>query len=640
MSTKPGRIFAPILAILYLTACQAIPTPQWRWERVEAGLPRQAIVTSVAANPLDPNQMWAGYYAAGGLAISQDGGQTWTPTIESLGENPVFSLLTVPRSDGVEVWAATRQGLRHSLDGGASWQLDTKGLPRQTVFALAADAAERLYAGLDDGGIYTRIPAEPEWQSLPTKEPLASAAVLSLAVSRDGQHLYAGTSEHGVFASRDGGKTWSADFSGAYVPNLALNPADPKQVVASLGQQLARTRDGGQSWQTLPAAWAKDEVDSLLWLPDGTLGAGTGKGGLYRSLDGGDTWVEGSTGLAGRGGVLDLASVRDGQLLAGTWGGVYGSRDGGETWQDLAPSLGRPLARTLLNRAGELLLGTQTGLFRWQPATRSWLAMPTDFPSVGVQALALNPANPQVLYAGTLADGLYRSADAGQSWQRLPAVGVGIPALAIDPADSRHLYLLAAWERVYESGDGGQTWQANWNGLGETLETASIAVDATTSGGSTVYVGAETGLYRSQRGRDWERIAPLLADQSVLALLVQPQPSSTGGNSMLYIGATRGLYRSSDGGTSLQTCTREAQGWGCGLEQISVTALLAAPDQPQRLCAGTAYHGVYQSLDGGYTWQPIGPAGLSGELIASLAWGPAEELFVAAEGGVWRGIAE
>ncbi|MCL4294450.1 MAG: hypothetical protein KJ077_01915 [Anaerolineae bacterium] len=629
-----------ILSTLYLAACQPTPAPQWRWERVEAGLPRQAIVTSVAANPLDPNHLWAGYYAAGGLATSLDGGQTWTPTVEGLGENPVFSLLIVSRGNGVDAWAATRQGLRHSLDGGAGWQLDTKGLPHQAVFALAADATGRIYAGLDDGGVYTRTPDEQTWQSLSTEEPLASAAVLSLAVSSDGQRLYAGTSARGVFASRDGGKTWSAEFPGAYVPNLALNPNDPKQVMASLGRELARTRDGGQSWQTLPAAWVQAEVDSLLWLPDGTLGVGASQGGLYRSLDGGDTWIEGRAGLAGRGGVLDLERAEDGQLLAGTWGGVYGSRDGGETWQELAPSLGSPMAQVLLNRAGELLLGTQAGLFRWQPATRNWLALPTGFPSEGVQALALDPANLQVLYAGTLADGLYRSDDAGQSWQRLPALGVGIPGLAIDPADSQHLYLLAAWERVYESRDGGQTWQANWNGLGETLETASIAVDAATSGGSTVYVGAETGLYRSQRGRDWEQIAPLLADQSVLALLVQPQPSLIGGNSTLYIGATRGIYRSNDGGASLQSCTSEAPGWGCGLEQISVTVLLADPARPQRLYAGTAYHGVYQSFDGGYTWHSIGPAELNGDLIASLAWGPEGELFVAVESGVWRGVAE
>lgn len=639
MSTEFSRVPLLILSILCLTACQPPPAPQWRWERAEAGLARQAIVTSVVANPLDPNQLWAGYYAPGGLATSLDGGQSWTPTVEGLGESPVFRVLTVPRGERVEVWAATRRGLFRSLDDGASWQWVTQGLPRQTVFALAADAAGRIYAGLDDGGIYAWISAEQAWRPLSGEEPLASAAVLSLAVSPDGQRLYAGTSARGVFASPDGGQTWSGKFPGAYVPNLVLHPDDPQQAIASLRQELARTEDGGQSWQTLPAVWGQAEVGSLLWLPDGTLGIGTGRGGLYRSVDGGDSW-QGRPGLVGQGGVLDLASVGEQQFVAGTWGGVHGSSDGGETWQDLAPSLGIPAARTLLNRDGDLLLGTQLGLFRWQPATRTWQARPADFPSRGLQALAFDPASPQRLYAGTLAGGLYRSDDAGQSWQQLPAVGVGIPALAIDPADSQHLYILAAWERVYESQDGGQTWQANWTGLGETLETASIAVDPATSGGSTVYVGAETGLYRSQRGRDWERIVSLLTNQSVLALLVQPHLSSTGGNSTLYIGATRGIYRSSDGGASLQSCSREAQDWGCGLEQISVTALLADPARPQHLYAGTAYNGVYQSLDGGYTWQPIGPAELSGDLIASLAWGPAGELFVAAQSGVWRGVAE
>lgn len=640
MSTELSRALLLIISTLYLAACQPAPAPQWRWERAETGLARQAIVTSVAANPRDPNRLWAGYYAAGGLATSLDGGQSWTPTVEGLGETPVFKVLTVPRGNRVEVWAATRQGLFRSLDDGASWQWVAKGLPRQTVFALAADAAGRIYAGLDDGGVYVQTLDEQGWQSLSTVESLASAAVLSLAVSPDGQRLYAGASARGVFTSPDGGRTWSVKFPGAYVSNLALNPDDPQQAVASLRHELARTQDGGQSWHILPAVWGQAEVGSLLWLPDGTLAAGSGRGSIFVSVDGGDTWLERNTDLVGRGGVLDLADVGDRQFLAGTWDGVYGSRDGGESWQDLAPSLGNPAARTLLNRDGDLLLGTQLGLFRWQPATQIWQAMPADFPSRGLQSLAVDPANLQRLYAGTLADGLYRSDDAGQSWQHLPAVGVGIPALAIDPADSRHLYILAAWERVYESQDGGQTWQANWTGLGETLETASIAVDPTTKGGSTVYVGAETGLYRSQRGQDWEQVARLLADQSVLALLVQPHPPSTGGNSRLYIGATRGIYRSSDGGASLQSCSREAQGWGCGLAQISVTALLADPAQPQHLYAGTAYNGLYQSLDGGYAWQPIGPAELDDDLIASLAWGPAGELFIAAQSGVWRGVVE
>jgi photosystem II stability/assembly factor-like uncharacterized protein len=259
--------------------------------------------------------------------------------------------------------------------------------------------------------------------------------------------------------------------------------------------------------------------------------------------------------------------------------------------------LGIPSGRVLLNRAGELLLGTQSGLFRWQPAAQTWSAMSANFQSGGLHALAFDPANPQILYAGTVGGGLYRSDDAGQSWQQLPTLEVGIPALAVDPANSHHLYILAAWERVYESKDGGQNWQANWDGLGETLETTSIAVDATTSGGSTIYVGAETGLYRRHGNQGWEQIALLLADQSVLTLLVQPELPTTGAKSRLYIGATRGVYRSLDGGASLQACTRDTLSWGCGLEQISVTALLVDPEQPRHLYAGTAYNGVYQSLD-------------------------------------------
>ncbi|MCB0198332.1 MAG: hypothetical protein KDJ65_40705, partial [Anaerolineae bacterium] len=69
------------LIFLALTACQtATPAtpPQWHWTRVENGLPRHsAIVLAVAINPLDPQQLWAGSYAADGLLTSIDGGQSW-----------------------------------------------------------------------------------------------------------------------------------------------------------------------------------------------------------------------------------------------------------------------------------------------------------------------------------------------------------------------------------------------------------------------------------------------------------------------------------------------------------------------------------------------------------------------------------
>jgi photosystem II stability/assembly factor-like uncharacterized protein len=649
------------LLILNLTACQAeeIIPPQWRWERAEAGLPRQAIFLAVAADPLDPTHLWGGYYASGGLATSHDGGQTWTTGAEGLAaDNPVFDLLprltSVGNETEVQLWAATRDGLLLSTDAGTSWQPVTTGLPPVTAFALAIDAEGRLYVGLDEGGVYAQTHDGTGWEPLTDAgSPLASVGAISLAVSPDGQYLFTGTSGQGVFASQDGGQTWVNTYPGRYATNIAVNPTNPNQAVASLREQtveddvlarlledlstrdrLVRTLDAGQSWHTLSLVWAQDEVTSLLWRADGTLGAGISKGQLFRSLDGGDTWQQGGAGLP-VGGVLDLAVAGLAndpiKLLAATWTGLYASDDGGQNWTNLAPAVGVPNAHALLSTETGVLLGTRTGLFRWQPDTRSWTALTDDLPS-GVTSLAADPVDKQRLYVGTGGDGVYRSDDDGASWQRLPLI-VGVPDLVVDPKDAHHLYLLAAWERVYESQDGGQTWYARWQGLGDVIETVSLAIDPLEP---IAYVGTEAGLYRSRQDEIWQLVALELLDQSILTLLPQTVPTAFWNDSILYIGTTRGAYRSFDNGHTVQG-PADNPGWGHGLEEVSVTAFLADPDEPRLLYAGTAYKGVYQSVDGGETWQPIGPTDLAEEVIETMAWGPEGGLFIVTINEVWLG---
>jgi hypothetical protein len=85
---------------------------------------------------------------------------------------------------------------------------------------------------------------------------------------------------------------------------------------------------------------------------------------------------------------------------------------------------------------------------------------------------------------------------------------------------------------------------------------------------------------------------------------------------------------------------RGGEVWGRGLEDISVTALLAVPNHPSQLLAGTAYNGIYQSVDWGFTWQPIGPPDLGQDVVEDLAWGPDGELFAVTTGGVWIGVEE
>ncbi len=637
--------FVSIVFGLATIACQPDPLAPWNWERAETGLPHQAIVQTIAINPHDFNDWWLGYYAPGGLATSRDGGQSWSmsgPAEPVLADNPVFDLLAAAANNQTILWAATRDGLLHSVDLGQSWLPVGGRLPAATAFALDVDAAGRLYVGLDQAGIFAQTDDGQAWQGLDGSEPLQSAAVLSLDVSADGQHIYAGTAARGLFASQDGGLSWVNTYPDRYGPNVALNPANPLVAVAGLRDRLVRTVDGGQSWHTLLVAWAEDEITALLWLPDGTLGVGTGRGRLYRSNDAGDSWVEGGDGLPANQAVLDLkvadelSAGRSSRVLAGTWTGLYASDDGGQNWTHLAPSLGVPNAHALLTTEHSLLLGTQAGLFRWQPEQQGWVSAAEAFASQGVAALARAPSEEQVLYAGTVDNGVYRSDDGGLSWRPLPSLSVGIPALAVDPSSADHLYMLAAWERIYESRDGGRSWLARWEGLGVTTEAVSLAIDPAAS---AVYLGGDTGLYRSVNGQDWAWIGPDLVDQSVLALLVQPVPDILGGGSILYIGTTRGAYRSLDGGKSIQGSDPDL-GWGRGLQQVSVTAFLIDPHDPQQLYAGTAYQGVYQSLDWGQSWQPLGPPELESEVVEALAWGPAGELFVAAAGGVWRGLRE
>jgi len=645
-----------LIFVLSSTACRAesITSPQWRWTRAETGLQRQAIMTAVAVDPLDPNHLWVGSYAAGGLATSHDGGQTWLTGIEGIADNPVFDLLPVVYTLGgqpkVEVWAATRDGLLVSIDHGDSWRPVSKGLPPVSVSALAADTAGRVYVGLDEGGIYTQTADGTGWESLVAAgSPMREVGVISLAVSPDGEYIYAGTSGGGVFASDDGGQTWKNTYPQKFIPNIAVNPQNPQEAIASLRVEtiadeklaqrienlstqdfLVRTRDGGQTWHKLPPDWADDEVTSLLWLPNGMLGAATGRGQLFSSTDGGDSWT-GGVFLPG-GGVLDLAVAGESRLLAASWTGLYASDDSGQMWAKLAPELGTSNAHVLLATGSELLLGTQTGLYRWQAEVGSWQRL---IDNLAVTSLAAAPGN-QLLYLGTIGDGVYRSDDAGISWSKLPGLGVGVPDLAVDPQNADHLVLLAAWERPYETLDGGNVWNARWTGLGNEIETTSLAMDPLQP---VTYVGTEAGLYLSRAGDIWRPAAWDLLDESILALSPQIVSTTFWKDSVLYIGTTRGVYRSRDNGATVQGVDSDP-GWGYGLEDVSATAFLADPNEPQLLYAGTAYNGVYQSVDGGQTWQPIGPAEVSESVIESMAWGPNGGLFFVASDGVWLGERE
>jgi photosystem II stability/assembly factor-like uncharacterized protein len=245
-----------------------------------------------------------------------------------------------------------------------------------------------------------------------------------------------------------------------------------------------------------------------------------------------------------------------------------------------------------------------------------------------IRALAVDPAAPSTLYAGSDGGGVWKSADAAASWSPANA-GMGniqVSALAIDPHDPRTLY--AGTEiGVWKSADGGVSWAPASEGLAEP-QVVQLALDPLHPG--TLYAGTLGGLARSVDGAaSWQRVSGPFRSVGLLAL--DPLHPDT-----LYAGPMNepGLFKSTDGGATWSE--RSA-----ALGRPIFTALAMDPAAPQVVYAATrgpanGQRALVRSADGGATWSTLKSSALAGRAIATLAVAPRSALYAGTEAGLYR----
>jgi ligand-binding sensor domain-containing protein len=125
-----------------------------------------------------------------------------------------------------------------------------------------------------------------------------------------------------------------------------------------------------------------------------------------------------------------------------------------------------------------LYAGTLTGVFQSTNSGGSWSAVKTGLNNFYVYALVIDPTTPSTLYAGTWGGGVYQSTNSGGSWS---AVNIGLSgnalcvyALAIDPTTPSTLYA-GTYRGVFQSTNSGGSWSAVNTGLPvDDYATASI----------------------------------------------------------------------------------------------------------------------------------------------------------------------
>lgn len=287
------------------------------------------------------------------------------------------------------------------------------------------------------------------------------------------------------------------------------------------------------------------------------------------------------------------------------------------------------------------------GPIEWTPTA--------GFPIDGVFfAIAVEPGDPQRLYAAVENLGFLHSRDGGLTWERND-VGHHFPrGILVDPIDEDTVYYafgggLALYDRA-----GDQQWFVDLEegerpsairtdtGPAYSLENRVGAVVADATGGTT-YISSPAGIFRTtDQGRHFERIGEGLP-RSTIYPAIATHPTD---RNVLYVGTRgpwlydslfpgevpegygpRGLFRSADRGETW------SQVGGPQLATLHINAVLVDEGRPSRVWIGTS-EGVYRSDDDGATWARTS-AGLWDVRVWTLAQDPSdpERLFAGTLGG-------
>jgi photosystem II stability/assembly factor-like uncharacterized protein len=235
------------------------------------------------------------------------------------------------------------------------------------------------------------------------------------------------------------------------------------------------------------------------------------------------------------------------------------------------------------------------GVWKTTDFGRTWNPIFDDQPTGSIGALAVAPSNPNTIYVGSgeglrrpdlsVGDGVYKSTDAGRSWQHLGLrEAQQIASIVIDPKDPNRLFVAAQGhpygpnpERgIFRSLDGGQTFQKV--------------------------------LYKDENVGGMDLVFDPHNSQVIFASMWSSRrpPWTTGGG---YTGPGSGLYKSTDGGNTWRQLTKGLPGAAEGIGRIGPAV---SPSDPGRMYAwvnttkmNAKASGIYRSDDAGESWQQV-----------------------------------
>ena len=435
----------------------------------------------------------------------------------------------------------------------------------RTIFVAnqTGDENDGVYVSNDGGGSFARLAASPFVPLRIAPHPTVPGLLFVIGID-------------GLFRSTDNGATFSLVLPGE-LNGIAFDPSDPAAVfLAALAGGVLRSGDSGLTFARLAGPTAAQVGPRGVWsvAVSGTrrgashIFAGTERG-PYRSDDGGKTFLPINDTYRGAA-VNDLAIDASGRLMVAAFhtvvlwraqvaghprsdsfdpfgvritttqtneqtewdgsavapssldansavvallgNGVFSTADGGATWTKATftpfePSFGSfvRLAFAPGSASRVYLAPRGLGLFRSSDAGRSFQLASFAVPRIG--AVAVDPRNPEVVYAGAFDDGrgLFKSVDGGTTLRSLGVLG-NFSTLSIDPRNPDILYAARRGGGVLRSADAGATWISVSSGLPATNEVLAAAIDPGIAGRLYAWVKAAGLFVSADGGGSWTAV--------------------------------------------------------------------------------------------------------------------------------------
>ncbi|MCB0306120.1 MAG: T9SS type A sorting domain-containing protein [Calditrichaeota bacterium] len=535
-------------------------------------------VSDIEFNPQDPNIVYAGA-ATGGVFKSTDMGNTWFPVFDDQANLNIGDIGIDPQNPDV-VYVGTGEangghnnfaggGVYKSTDGGATWQ----------------------FLGLENTVSVGRIVVDPS-----NSQRVFLAAVGS---------YFAPNPERGIYRSTDGGQTWEqslfvTDSTGAI--DIVIDPANPSRLLAATWERVRRPDTG---WTHLYGPTS----------------------GIYRSLDGGDSWdpLGPANGLpnpaatnVGRIGLSLCAGSPDDVYAIYSDGsfhsGFYRSSDFGSNWIDADPDgeiedgaasfswyFGQvrvhPTDPNIVYAQDVAFMRSTNGGATW-PIIYGYGGSPNGL-HVDHHALAFNPANPSYLLEGN-DGGINISTDGGVTFSKVADLPVNqFYEIGLDMNNPQRLYGGTQDNSTLRTLTGATNdWDVLFGGDG-----FYVIVDHTNP--NIIYAESQNGnLGKStDLGNSWDYVLSGI-NSSEPTNWSTPVVMDPNNNLVLYYGTNR-LYKTVNGAGSWNAISGNLTSNVPGSRLRTITTIGVSPVDGDVLWVGTDDSHVWVTADGGATWTDV-----------------------------------